>query len=126
MSAPNMEPSNTPAPNDCAVLSRSTLATLRRVLNAFRDGWVLEGRLGAVARMTADDARQRGLSAERMIVSLKGDWARLEEVRRLPPLDARDLLSRLVSLSIRAYYDAGGRASPARGEIRRAGRESVA
>ena len=112
MSQPSAERPSAPDAVDGAVLSRSTSTALRRVLNAFREGWLLEDRMGAVARMAADDARQRGLAAERMIVALKGDWAQLEEARRLSPLDARDLLSRLIALSIRAYYAPNDHASP--------------
>ena len=100
-----------PASSAPAAPSRTTLMTIRRVLHAYREGWLLEGRLAAAARMAAEDARQHGLSAERMLVALKQEWNGLEEARRLPALDARDLLSALISLTIRAYYDpiAGGR-----------------
>jgi len=87
-----------------AVLSRSTLMTVRRVLHAFREGWLLEERLATAARMAAEDARGRRLEAAEMLVALKREWAALDEVRRLPMHDARDLMSRLVTLSIRAYY----------------------
>lgn len=87
-----------------AVLSRSTLMTIRRVLHAYREGWVLEARLATAARMVAEDARRRGVAAERMLVALKRAWAALDDVRRLPALDARDLLGRLVTLSIGAFY----------------------
>ncbi len=87
------------------VLSRSTLMTVRRVLHAYRDGWLLAERLAAAARMAAEDARLRGVPAECLLVALKREWGALEEVRRLSVLDARDLLARLVTLSIRAYYE---------------------
>ncbi len=97
------------------VLSRSTLMTVRRVLHAYREGWLLEERLAAAARMAAEDARHRGVAAERlrgvaaerMLVALKREWAALDDARRLPPLDARELLNRLVPLSIRAFYPSG-------------------
>jgi hypothetical protein len=38
---------------DPTVLSRSTLMTLRRVLHAYREGWLLAERLAAAARMAA-------------------------------------------------------------------------
>ena len=103
--------------------SRTTLMMIRRVLHAYREGWLLEGRLSAAARMAAEDARQQGLSAERMLVALKQEWNGLEEARRLPALDAHDLLSALISLTIRAYYDpvGGGRragAADGRGPVR--------
>jgi hypothetical protein len=87
-----------------AVLSRSTLMTVRRVLHAYREGWLLEERLAAAARMAAEDARLHGVAAEGMLVALKREWAALEDARRLAALDASELLSRLVTLSIRAYY----------------------
>ncbi len=90
-----------------AVISRSTLMTVRRVLHAYREGWLLEARLVTAAHMVADDARLRGVAAERMLVALKREWAALDDARRLPPLDARELLNRLVTLSIRAFYPSG-------------------
>jgi hypothetical protein len=100
-----------PASSAPAAPSRTTLMTIRRVLHAYREGWLLEGRLAAAARMAAEDARQQGLPAERMLIALKQEWNGLEEARRLPALDAHDLLSALISLTIRAYYDpiGGGR-----------------
>jgi hypothetical protein len=92
------------AGDDAAVLSRTTLMTVRRVLHAYREGWLLEERLAAAARMAAEDARLRGVPAERMLVALKRAWAALGEVHGLPVLEAQALLGRLVTLSIRAYY----------------------
>ena len=57
------------------------------------------------ACIVAGEARRCGLPPERMLVALKRTWWALEEVRDLPFLDAQQLLSRLVSLSIRAYYE---------------------
>jgi hypothetical protein len=92
------------AGSETAALSRSTLMTVRRVLHAYREGWLLEERLAAAARMAAEDARHRGVPAERMLVALKREWGALQEVRLMSARDAQDLLSRLVTLSIRAYY----------------------
>jgi hypothetical protein len=77
---------------------------LRRVLHAYREGWLLEERLAGAARMAAEDARARGLTAGEMLVALKREWGLLGIVPQLPRHDARELLDRLVSLSIRAYY----------------------
>jgi hypothetical protein len=88
------------------VLSRSTLMTLRRVLHAYREGWLLDERLTAAARMAAEDAHWRGQPVERLIVALKGQWAALEDVRRLSRIDTGALLGRLITLCIRAYYRA--------------------
>ena len=91
-----------------AVLSRTTRMTLRRVLHAYREGWLLEGRLAVVARMVVEDARQHGLAAARMLVAIKAEWAALDAVRRLALHDARALLDRLVTLSMDAYYASSG------------------
>lgn len=88
-----------------AVPSRSAVRALRQFLNARRDGWVLETRLMLAACMLAGEARRCGLPPERMLVALKRTWRSLDEVRRLPPTDAQDLLGRVVTLSIRAYYE---------------------
>jgi hypothetical protein len=87
------------------MLSRSTLMMIRRVLHAYRKGWVLEPRLAAAARMAAEDARQSGVAAERMLVALERAWAELEDARRLSVPGAGELLSRLVTLCIGAYDD---------------------
>ena len=126
-SLPEMNPVETrdpatgaePASSAPVAPSRTTLMMIRRVLHAYREGWLLEGRLAAAARMAAEDARQQGLPAERMLIALKQEWARLEEARRLPALDAHDLLSALISLTIRAYYDPiGGGRRPDSGDAR--------
>jgi hypothetical protein len=96
--------STDPTAARAAVFSRTTLMTLRRVLHAYREGWLLDERLAAGARMVAADARRAGLPAAQMLVALKAAWETLDEVRRLPMLDARELLDRLVSLGIRAYF----------------------
>jgi hypothetical protein len=82
--------------------------TLRRVLHAYREGWLLEDRLAAAARMVAEDARQHGPGAAPMLVALKRAWAGLAELRGLPAREARALRDRLVTLGIRAYYAPGG------------------
>ena len=88
-----------------AVPSRSTVRALRQFLTGGGDEWVLETRLMLAACMLASEARRCGLPPERMIVALKRTWRGLDEVRRLPAPDAQALLSRVVSLSIRAYYE---------------------
>ena len=96
---------------EVAVLSRSTMMTVRRVVHAYREGWLLEERLGAAARMAAEDAHLHGVAAERMLVALKRAWGALGDVHRLPALEAQALLGRLVTLSIRAYYARGRRSA---------------
>jgi hypothetical protein len=98
-----------------AVPSRSVVRALRQFLHAQRDGWVLETRLMLAACLMAGEARRCGLPPERMLVVLKRTWWTLDELRRLPRIEAQEWLSRLVSLSIRAYYE------PRRGAVPRLG-----
>ena len=103
------------------VLSRSSVMTMRRVLHALRDGWLLEARVAAAARMVVEDARRLGLDAAGLLVALKREWAALDEVQRLSAFDARTLLNRVISLSIRAYYPQKRpheRTAPPRGDLR--------
>ncbi len=81
-----------------------TLALVRSVPAAALQGCLTDEHLRATARLVAEDARGQGLAAERLLVALKGAWAGLAEVRQLVAHDAQDLLDRLVSLCIRAYY----------------------
>ena len=124
---PDRQAAGGEAGSDTAVLSRSTLMIVRRMLHTYREGWLLEERVSAAARMVAEDARHGTIPAERMLVALKREWGALDEVRRMPARDARDLLSRLVTLSIRAYYEpVQPRHLAAPGASRRAGARTAA
>jgi hypothetical protein len=115
MSRPLAEHAGAERAPDRAVLSRSALMLLRRVLHAYREGWLLESRVAAAARTIADDARLHGLTAERMLVAMKESWGTLDDVRRLAPGDARALRDRLVTLAIRAFYAETGASDARRG-----------
>ena len=108
-----------------AVLSRSTVMTVRRVLNARRDGWLLDERLATAARMAAEDAQRLGLDAAGMLVALERERAALDEVRQLSVFDAEPLRNRLVTLSIRAFYQREGAVPPEGDPRERAGRGRV-
>jgi hypothetical protein len=88
------------------VVSRALSRTMPGVLHADREGQALEARLAAAARLVADDAREHGLSAVRMLVALKRTWVELG-AGGPSAVDTRVLFDRLVTLSIRAYYAAG-------------------
>jgi hypothetical protein len=90
-------------PARARVLSRSTVMMLRRVLHAYRDGWLLEERLATAARMVVEDARLHRLPAAGMLLSLDREWAELAEVRVLGAGDRHELLDRLVTLCIGAW-----------------------
>ena len=104
-------PSDVAAADD--VLSRSALRAMRQFLNAYREGWLLDVRLAVAARIAAEDAHRHGAAPERMLVALKRAWGSLDEVQRLPLLEARALRERLVTLGIRAYFRPSHRPGPA-------------
>src|SRR5438105_4936132 len=94
------------AASNAQELSRSTCVAVRRLMHAYREGWPLDGRLTTAARIVTEDARERRFPAAQMLVALKQAWAALDEVRSISPTDSRELLGRLVTLSIEAYYGA--------------------
>ena len=88
-------------------MSRSTAMAVRRALHALLDGWLLEGRLRAAARMIAGDARRHGLRAEEMLVALKREWGGLVRTRAARATgDLHDFAQRLVTLCIHEFYAA--------------------
>jgi hypothetical protein len=95
-----------------AVPSRSAVRTMRRFLHAQRDGMVMENLLTSAAGLVSGEARRCALPAERMLVALKRVWWDLDEAHSLPRLEAQEWLNRLVTLSIRAYYEPGRVAGP--------------
>lgn len=92
-------------------LSRSTLLTIRRLVNAARDGWSVDDLVARAARAVALDARRLGLDAAHMLISLKRAWPAVTTAQRLGLEDAPALLSRLVSACIGAYFAGGRRAA---------------
>jgi hypothetical protein len=93
------------APPDSSSLSRSTVLAMRRLLHAFRDGWIVDSLAVSAAQMVTDDAHRNGLRPEQMLVCLKDQWADLAEVRQLSgAVDRQHLLSQLITLAIEAYY----------------------
>jgi hypothetical protein len=88
-----------------AVLSNSTVASLRRLAHEYGAGRGLVGRLAAVARMAADDAHRGGFQPERLIIALKREWSVLPEPRVELVRDRHSVLDRLVTLCVANYYD---------------------
>ena len=107
------------AAQDATPFAWLTLALIRSIPAAAIEGCVTHEQLRATARLIAEDARGQRLSIERLLVGLKRVWASQAEVRQLAAYDARDLLDRLVSLCIHAYYHRDGWESSA-GQLRSA------
>ena len=107
--APGITPLPAAAPAAASsqdVLSLSTGRALRRLLNAFRDGWPVEARLADAARMIAEDAHRQRLRAEQMVVAIREAWSDLPEVRGAAQVvDVQRLLSQVVTRCIREFYE---------------------
>ena len=101
-----VEPAVITVPTGSPLLTRSTIVSVRRALNAFRDGWATPHLVERAAGHIADDARRSGASAAQMVVALKQAWWSLADVRNLAPDIERQLREMLVSCSIEAYYAA--------------------
>ncbi len=88
-------------------LAPETVTALREALSAsvLRGG--LPPDLTPLLRGAADEARAKGISAERLLVFLKDIWNSLPEVASAPSPDAaHELLQHLISRCIHAYYSA--------------------
>jgi hypothetical protein len=92
------------------VITRSATVALWRVLNALRDGWFLEKRLRAVARMIVEEAHRQHLDAEQMLAALGSEWPRLLERRRIPvEEDLQMVADRLAAFCKSEFYSVAGR-----------------
>ena len=84
-------------------LSSSVTTVVRRVLDAYESGRLVEERLAEGARALSADARRRGLGVEQMIIELKRTLNMLAASRVAVDV-AREIRERLVGLSIGCYY----------------------
>jgi hypothetical protein len=92
------------------IIPRSANAALCRVLNALRDGWFLEKRLRAVARMIVEEAHRQRLDLDQMLAALREEWPRLLESWRVPgEADVQMVAERLVSFCKVEFYSVAGR-----------------
>jgi hypothetical protein len=107
------KPGSPPAPSASAsasILTRSANAALCRVLNALRDGWFLEKRLRAVARMIVDEAHRQRLDADQMLAALMEEWPRLLASWRVPgEADVQMVAERLKGFCKVEFYSVAGR-----------------
>lgn len=88
-------------------LSAASVATLQSALQEFladeRDVEALRRALRGVAQ----EAREKGIHAEQLLVVLKDVWFALPQLGTVQPGEAQNrLLQRVVSLCIREYYSA--------------------
>jgi hypothetical protein len=92
----------TPAPPD---LDPQTVELLRATLQQSADRGVHSDDLRDVLCRAADEARRKGIQAERLLVLLKDIWYSLPHIAGASSADAsHTLLQELVSRCIHEYY----------------------
>lgn len=86
-------------------LSAESLDALRAALRGSLDGAGESPHLRPALRRVAEEARERHLRPEQLLIVLKDVWFALPEVGRAPQSDSRSqLLQRVISVCIREYY----------------------
>jgi hypothetical protein len=97
-----MSPDLTPAGPQ---LDSETLRQLSASLQAFLQDGAAPGTLESALQRVAAEARERGVPAERLLIALKDLWYSLPPVERAASVDEQNrMLQRIITLSIRAYY----------------------
>lgn len=97
-----MAPDSTP---DQPVLSVETIEAVRSALALYVAGRQDGERLQETLRVMADEARERSMLPEHLLVVLKDIWYSLPGVREVQePADQIRLLQRVVTMCIKEYY----------------------
>jgi hypothetical protein len=88
-----------------AQLDEATLARLRAALASYAGHPVETGELRDTLCAMAQEAKEKRIHAEHVLIALKDLWGNLPEVRfATEPKDQVHALQRLVTLCIREYY----------------------
>ena len=82
---------------------------LRRAIYTASAGGALSAALRGSVRRVCVLAQRRGVLAEELLVIMKNSWYELPEAERLLRERNRDVLSRVIALSIEEYYDHAAR-----------------
>lgn len=87
-------------------ISQETITALRSALVSYVGNPGQPGSLRAVLQQMADEAHDKAIVAEQVLIVLKQVWYTLPSARELPSPDDRvRLLQRVVTMCIQAYYD---------------------
>jgi hypothetical protein len=78
---------------------------LRRAIYTASAGGALSAALRGSLHRVCVLAQRRGLLVEELLVLMKESWYELPEAERLLREQNRDVLSRVIALSIEEYYD---------------------
>jgi hypothetical protein len=87
-------------------LDSETLAAVRAALAQYvRSGDHRDAALGATLHQVAAEARDKGISAEHLLIILKNLWSSLPDVRDMEKAAEREKLkTKIVTACIQAYY----------------------
>ena len=87
-------------------LTEETIAAVRRALAQYIEAPAHGEPLGSTLRRMADEARERSMYPEQLLVVLKDIWYSLPSVREMAePADQVRLLQRVVTMCIKEYYE---------------------
>ncbi len=87
-------------------ISDETVSALREALASYLLAPDAENELRPALRRLAQEAREKSIAAEQLLILLKQLWYALPQLRQVLSPDRRvQLLQRVVSISIREYYD---------------------
>ena len=91
-----------------SLLAGTAMDALKHALQAeLRPGahvGAAESAIRDALRLLCTEAHRQTVRAEQLLVSLKQAWVTLPEVQELAPDTRRQLLDRLITLAIQAYY----------------------
>jgi hypothetical protein len=91
-----------------SLLAGTAMDALKQALQAeLRPGGHIgaaESAIREALRLLCTEAHRHTVRAEQLLVTLKQAWVTLPEVQELAPDTRRQLLDRLITLAIQAYY----------------------
>ena len=103
-----MAPHRAPGSNGGRYPSDDTLRLVQTSLARYLAGDIEEQEVCRALEVLAQEARDRRLNAEHMLIAFKTIWGELAEVERIAePGERKRLLDHLVTFCIDAYYQRG-------------------
>lgn len=91
--------------SDRPTLSAESLQALEAAMLSYSANGTAPSSLEPALRRIADEAREKKVRAEQLLIALKDVWFSLPSLGRTGTPDEQNaMLQRIVSLSVRAYY----------------------
>ena len=89
-------------------LRELTTVVLRRAVYTVSNGYAIDGKLRDSMRRVCRLAQNREVTAEGLVVMLKGAWWDMPEAERVLGVRREEVLSRVITLCIDEYYGVNG------------------